>query len=192
MAIGIAILGAGIFAREGKHKAVCKFDNTYPPSEHLPAIRACDSLSLKAIYSRSEASSTALAKSADVDAYFDSPKSPSKSLDDLLQRKDIHAVVIALPILVQPAIIRKALSAGKHVLSEKPIARDVATAEGLIAWYKEQKIEQIWSVAENFRFLEPVVYGAEQVKKVGGSVTTFSMKLYGFVDENDKFYKTPW
>jgi len=131
MAIGIAILGAGIFPREGKHKAVCKFDDTDPPSEHMPAIQACDSLSLKAIYSRSEASATALAKSADVDAYFDSPKSPSKSLDDLLQRKDIHAVIIALPILVQPAIIKKALSAGKHVLSEKPIATDVATAEGL-------------------------------------------------------------
>jgi predicted dehydrogenase len=161
-------------------------------SEHLPAIQASESLSLKAIYSRSEISSTSLAKDANVDAYFDSPKTASKSLDDLLQREDIHAVVIALPILVQPNIIKKAISAGKHVLSEKPIAKDVSTAQELIAWYKEKKANQIWGVAENFRLLEPIQYGAEQVKKIGGNVATFSMKLYGFVDENDEFYQTPW
>jgi predicted dehydrogenase len=113
-------------------------------------------------------------------------------LDNLLQREDIHAVVIALPILVQPDIIKRAISAGKHVLSEKPIAKDVATAQELITWYKEKRSMRIWSVAENFRFLEAIQYGAEQVKKIGGNVTTFSMKLYGFVDENDKFYQTPW
>ena len=147
---------------------------------------------MKAIYSRSEKSATALAAPAHVDAYFDSPSTPSKSLDDLLKREDIQAVVVALPILVQPDVIRKALAAGKHVLSEKPIAKDVATAQGLIDWHAQRKSDKIWSVAENFRFLEPVQFGADQVKKIGGNVTTFSMKLYGFVDESDKFFKTPW
>ena len=40
-----------------------------------------------------------------------------------------------LPILVQPDFIKKALSAGKHVLAEKPIAKDVATATELLDWY---------------------------------------------------------
>jgi predicted dehydrogenase len=147
---------------------------------------------LKAIYSRSEKSATALADSANVDAYFDDPSTPSKSLDDLLAREDIHAVVVALPILVQPDVIKKALAAGKHVLSEKPIAEDVATAQELIEWHAKKHSDRIWSVAENFRFLEAVQFGADQVGKIGGSVTTFSMKLYGFIDENDKFFKTPW
>lgn len=160
--------------------------------EHVPAINACKALTLKAIYSRSESSATALASSANVDAYFDSPSRPSKSLDDLLSRKDIQAVVIALPITHQPEYIKKALSAGKHVLSEKPIAKDVETAQELIRWKSENAVNPIWSVAENFRFLEAVQFGADAVKKIGGNVTTFSMKLYGFVDESDKFYQTPW
>jgi predicted dehydrogenase len=160
--------------------------------EHVPAINACKALTLKAVYSRSESSATALASYANVDAYFDTPSKSSKSLDDLLQREDIQAVVIALPITYQPEYIKKALSAGKHVLSEKPIAKDVETAKGLISWKSKNAVDPIWSVAENFRFLEAVQFGADAVKKIGGNVTTFSLKLYGFVDESDKFYQTPW
>ncbi len=160
--------------------------------EHLPAIQACAAFSLKAIYSRSSASATALAGPAKVDAYFDSPSDPTKSLEALLKREDISAVVVALPILVQPAVIKKFLAAGKHVLSEKPIAKDVRTAEDLIKWHAEQKGRAIWSVAENFRFLDSIEYAAQQIKKIGGDVVTFSFKLYGFVDESDKFYQTPW
>jgi predicted dehydrogenase len=193
MTIGIAILGAGIFAKEGIGSAEeANVPYTDILAEHLPAIQAVNTLSLKAIYSRSEKSATALAGSANVDAYFDDPSTPSKSLDDLLAREDIQAVVVALPILVQPDVIKKALAAGKHVLSEKPIAKDVATAQKLIEWHAKKYSDRIWSVAENFRFLEAVQFGADQVGKLGGSVTTFSMKLYGFVDENDKFFKTPW
>lgn len=178
MSIGIAIIGAGIFARQ----------------EHLPAVQATPLLSLKAIYSRSKASADQLAKSAaqPLRTYYDSPTTSNHSLDHLLARQDIHAVIIALPICVQPTVIIKAIEAGKHVLSEKPIAKDIATAARLINWYKIQRREELWSVGENFRFFEPVAFAAEQIKKLGGEVVTFSVDLYAFIDDNDEFYKTEW
>jgi hypothetical protein len=149
-------------------------------------------LTLKAIYSRSQTSAEALAaKSNDeVDVYFDNPASEGRSLADLLKRADIAAVVVCVPIVAQPVIIKQALAAGKHVLSEKPIAKDVATALELIDWHKELPKPPIWAVGENLRYVDVVVYGAEQLRQVGGDVTTFSMKMFSLVDDKDKFYNT--
>jgi predicted dehydrogenase len=44
-------------------------------------------------------------------------------LDRLLGREDISAVLIALPTSETPAAIVRAVTAGKHVLSEKPVGR---------------------------------------------------------------------
>lgn len=51
--------------------------------------------------------------------------------DDLLARADIDAVLVATPQAFRPAIVRAALAAGKHVLSEKPLALTPADAWGL-------------------------------------------------------------
>ena len=163
-------------------------------TEHLPAVQACPLLSLRAIYSRSQESADKLAQEASdpVDTYFDLPSTSGRSLHDLLNRVDIQAVVIALPIFVQPGVIKRAVSAGKHVLSEKPIAKDVETAAELVKWYKGTGQKKIWSVGENFRFLDSVAFGAEQIKRLGGNVVAFSLKLNGFVDKNDKYYQTEW
>ncbi|CAK7237607.1 hypothetical protein SBRCBS47491_010041 [Sporothrix bragantina] len=176
----VALLGAGIFAKE----------------EHLPAIEAAEGLTLGAVYSRSQASAEALAaaatKTADgksADVYYDSPATAGRGLDDLLGRSDIAAVVVALPILVQPAVITKALAAGKHVLSEKPIAKDVAAAKELI---NTRPGKGIWAVAENFRFLEVIAYAADRVRQIGGKVTTFNMHLFTLIGDDDKFFNTEW
>lgn len=78
----------------------------------------------------------------------------SKPLSELLSRSDIHAVIIALPIPAQPAYIKQALAAGKHVLAEKPIAKDVATARELIQWYGSNidRSKVFFGIAEQFRY----------------------------------------
>ena len=164
------------------------------PPEHLPAVQATSLLSLKAIYSRSKASADKLAKGAakPVETYYDLPSTSGHSLDDLLAREDIDAVIIALPICVQPIVIKESIEAGKHVLSEKPIAKDIETAAHLIRWYKHQKREKIWSVGENFRFFEPITFAVDQIKKLGGELVTFSVDLHAFIDKNDEFYRTAW
>lgn len=149
---------------------------------------------MKAIYSRSKHSADKLAKLANgtVDAYFDTTS--GRSLKDLLERKDIHAVIIALPIPVQPDIIKRAIIAGKHVLSEKPIAKDVKTAVELLKWYSKNNNQNrlLWSVAENYRFMDQMNFGAEQIRMLNGNVVTFSLRLYGFIGPDDKYYQTKW
>ena len=115
----------------------------------------------------------------------------SKSLDDLLARPDIDAVVVALPILTQAEVIEKALRAGKHVLSEKPVAGDIAAAETLMGTYEALGGgKPIWAVAENFRFITGLNYAAAKVAEVGGEVVSFRLRMNGFVTEENKYFHT--
>ncbi|KAF5564218.1 Oxidoreductase [Fusarium phyllophilum] len=176
--VSIALLGAGIFARE----------------QHLPAIEAVGHLNLKAVYSRSEQTAISLAKQARdrVDIYFDSPPINGRSLDDLLARSDIAAVSACATILVQPQLIRKALGAGKHVLSEKPIAQDAETAMDLVKWYNSQSNPPIWAVAENFRFNESLKYAEMKTRGMGGELVSFRLSYYGLIKKENKYFKTKW
>lgn len=148
-------------------------------------MKACPLLTLKAIYSRSLKS----AKSLEVEADLYSDDSGSgKTYHDLLLRDDIHAVIIALPILSQPEYIEAALAAGKHVLSEKPIAGDIKRAEQLINYYKGDKVKggATWAVAENFRFLESFEQGKKEVEKLG-KIVGFRVKMFSNVKPGGKY-----
>ncbi|KAF2138819.1 uncharacterized protein K452DRAFT_233499 [Aplosporella prunicola CBS 121167] len=177
MSVGVAIIGSGIFARE----------------QHLPAVQAAPSLTLKALYSRSLASAQALSTNlTNVDLYSDDAGA-GKAYKDLLARDDIKGVIIALPIPAQPEYIKAALSAGKHVLSEKPIAQDMATARSLLQWYDEHvdKAKATWGVAENYRYIDSFLYGAEKVRELG-RVLGFSTKVHLMVQPGAKYYETSW
>lgn len=196
--VGIAVLGAGIFARERESspphplRFYCS-----PCPEHIPAIEAIPDLDLKAIYSRSLASAEALAAAATTasarpDLYHDTDDA-SKSLDALLARDDVDAVIVCLPILAQPDVIKKALTAGKHVLSEKPIAKDVATAEELLAWYDAlPSPHPVWAVAENYRFMPSMAFAAARAAEIGGSPVTFSLSVFSLVPDDSRYFATPW
>lgn len=161
--------------------------------EYLPAVKANSNYTLKAVYSRSQQSATKFGDEASVDAYYNSLETPDKSLNKLLERSDIDAVIIALPIAVQPDIIRAAWKAGKHVLSEKPVSKDSTVAKQLIADYEPYKAKGlIWGVAENFRFLDPIAYGTEELKRLGGEVTGFSVSVHDMVEDGNPYYDTEW
>ena len=149
-------------------------------------MKASPHLTLKAIYSRSLKSAQNL--SAGVDLYSDDSDS-GKTYHDLLLRDDIHAVILALPILTQPEFIEAALAAGKHVLSEKPIAGDIQRAEHLIKYYKSDKVKggATWGVAENFRFLDSFEYGRQEVQRLG-RVLGFRVKVFGSVKKGEKYF----
>ena len=56
-----------------------------------------------------------------------------ESVDELLARNDVHAVVLATPDLNRLELTQKAAAAGKHVLAEKPMAPTVAECDQMIS-----------------------------------------------------------
>ncbi|PYH76916.1 oxidoreductase family, NAD-binding Rossmann fold protein [Aspergillus uvarum CBS 121591] len=163
MAIGIAFIGAGLFVKD----------------YHLPGVQASPDLELKAVYSRSLKSAASIAPDRQLDRYADDAP---ESLEQLLARDDIQAVIIALPITNQAAYVRAALSAGKHVLSEKPIAKDLAEATALLDWYRSTILPQgsaapTWSVAENFRYFDTLRQGRAQLARLG-RIRQFRTQVY--------------
>lgn len=154
---------------------------------------------LKAVYSRSESSAQKLASAAALalrtapDIYHDGDT--SANLDALLKRPDITAVIVVLPITQQPVVILKALAAGKHVLSEKPVAKDVAEGVKLLATFQSQYKPKglIWRVAENFE-AEPGFQAAGKAIRDGkiGKVMFFRKNVVDSIDKTSKWYKTPW
>lgn len=154
MTTNIALLGAGIFAKEAYIPALFYLLKSKEQKKDL-------NVSLYAVYSRSRSSAASLAALArkqlgqedgdgdkgpliyyDVDESHDAgvttSASSSNDLDALLKNKNIHAVIIALPITLQPSIIIRALENGKHVLSEKPVAPSVKEGLELIGKYEKE------------------------------------------------------
>jgi predicted dehydrogenase len=58
---------------------------------------------------------------------------PTTRFEDLLRDETIDAVVIATPIFTHHALAMRALSAGKHVCVEKPLAPSVVQADELLS-----------------------------------------------------------
>jgi predicted dehydrogenase len=177
MTYNIALIGSGIFAKEA----------------HLPAIQETPSLALKAVYSRSLKSAKSLSENlSGVDLY--SEDSNGKNYEELLKRDDIVGVIIALPILAQPEYIKKALLAGKHVFAEKPIAKDVASAQELLEFYNSKikgSSKATFTIAENFRYVDSFVYGASQLSSLG-RILGFRTRMNALVQKGGKYYETEW
>jgi predicted dehydrogenase len=69
--------------------------------------------------------------SAQLAAEYDVPH--ADSVEGLLARDDVDAVVLATPDQDRLELTRQAAAAGKHVLAEKPMAPTVAECDAMIA-----------------------------------------------------------
>lgn len=166
----VALVGTGIFAREA----------------HVPAwAKLGERAHIAAVWSRTRANAEALA------ATLPAPVRVADDLTALLNDPAIDAVDIMLPIDAQPEVIEQALAAGKHVVSEKPIASDLAHAHALISHW--QRSDCIWMVAENWRY-ESAFQQAAALIRAGaiGAPVTVSWTLHSPVDPDNKYYHTPW
>jgi predicted dehydrogenase len=177
--IRLAIIGAGVFARDA----------------HLPSLlRHPDHFHIAAIYSRTQKSAQALAEQIPY------PTEIFTDLEPLLARPDIEAVDILLPIHALAEAVSKSLHAGKHIISEKPIAADVATGRQLLAQYthhrqqrKPEQIKPVWMVGENWRYEAAFLQAAEIVQSgLIGTPLTCHWAIFTPITAKNKYYHTLW
>lgn len=76
------------------------------------------------------------------------------SLDELLADERVHVVDVAIAPQAQPGVARRVLAAGRHVLCQKPLAMDVASAEELVAAARDRGLQL--AVNQQLRFDEGV------------------------------------
>ena len=121
MPANVAIIGSGVFAE----------------AAYLPALQqVTKDATLHTIWSRSQKSAEKLHSAATASLSSDIKlEHGDEGLQRVLDNKEIEGVMIVLPITAQPDMVIKCLEAGKHVLSEKPIGKDIKTAKALVEEY---------------------------------------------------------
>lgn len=171
--IRLALLGTGLFVRDA----------------HIPALTALrDQFEIVAIYTR-DASSDSAAEAARL-----VPGEPAitDDLEGLLARDDIEAVDVVWPIQRLPEGVERALNAGKHVLSEKPVAPSVAAGRRLLDVYAAHP-GQVWMVAENWRYEAAYRRAAQMIAEGAiGRMLTVDWIAHNDMTPQNQYYSTPW
>ncbi|OWT39076.1 NAD-binding Rossmann fold oxidoreductase family protein [Cryptococcus neoformans Bt1] len=184
MSTNVALLGSGVFAQA-----------SYVPA--LLSLARFKTLVLHTVWSRSESSAQTLyAKYTSVGAPSPQLLYGDDGLEAVLANKEIDAVLFVLPITKQPDLVRKAWKAGKHVLSEKPLARDVKEAVELIEEYERDYKPKglIWRVAENYAHEPALRFAGDILSKTPklGPVLFWDIKFTAYVEDGSKYHATGW
>ncbi len=167
----LGLIGAGTFAR----------DAHLPSLLHHPTI-----FEIVAVFSRTQAGAQPLV------AALPTPVEVTTDLDAILARRDVDAVLILLPITALPAAIVRALDAGKHVLSEKPIAPTVAQGRELLAKATHHP-QTVWMVGENWRYEAAFLQAARLIHDGAiGTPLTCHWAVYAPITSKNKYYHTLW
>src|SRR5215211_4440728 len=94
---------------------------------HIPAMQATEGMTIVAAADPTPERLQAAAAAAGL-----APGDLHADWRELLAREDIEAVIVATPQRSRPEIVIAAVTAGKHVLAEKPLALTPADAQGMV------------------------------------------------------------
>lgn len=111
---------------------------------------------------------------------------------DVLAREDVEAVVVTVPQQFRRQIVLDALAAGKHVLSEKPLADTPAVAAELVNAAKEAKLT--FGMVHNYHFF-PEYRQIKALIDAGtvGDVRVLTLNYLGVIDHpGAKEYQADW
>lgn len=165
----LGILGTGLAAHE----------------LYLPALREAQSrIALVACANRTASKAVSFARLAGAARVV-------PSAQELFQLPEVDAVLISLPIADQPRFILQALEAGKPVLSEKPIARDVASGRRLLR--TARRFDVPWLVGENFEFLPAARRLARWLSEGRvGDIRLVEVHQVSIMNRSNPYFRTPW
>ncbi len=114
-------------------------------------------IEMRAVASRSREKAESFAREFGIPRWYG-------SYEDLLADKEIEAVYIPLPNHLHAEWVKKCADAGKHVLCEKPFARDAREAEDAIRHAEKRGVK----VMEAFMYrLHPQWQRAREIVKAG-------------------------
>ena len=172
----------------------------YHRAAHAPALLGTRCASLCRVHSAVVRTSSAAADALDAQLYLDERRDivRHESFEIMLSAMgdaSVDTVILALPIDVQPVVLRAAFEADRaagravHVLSEKPIAPSLR--EGLALWRAyaaacarataRRAPPPLWAVLENWQCKPAAVHLVKSVRRgVIGAVHSFA--LCRFVD----------
>lgn len=184
--IRIALIGAGIFARD-----------TYIPNLEANGSRS----KLTAILSRSaepidEALSLLNGGNGDDGTVKKYVGEEGESAFFAEAVNICEAVIIVVPIPLLAKYVELCMRAGLHILSEKPVAMTSVTAAELIFTYRQLRKERpqtgLWHVAENYRLEPAIEYANELVKAHSSLPKTFTMIALRQQSPTAKYAVTTW
>jgi predicted dehydrogenase len=131
--LGVAIVGCGGIALQN----------------HLPGFALCPDTKVVALCDANPATLEKAARQTGITA-------TSTDFRDVVTRDDVHAVVIATPNVFHAPIATAAAAAGKHLLSEKPIAMSYAEARGMLDAANQANVRHM--TAFTYRFVPAMRY----------------------------------
>eukprot|EP00980_Cylindrotheca_fusiformis_P013119 scaffold3296_cov112-Cylindrotheca_fusiformis.AAC.6 len=168
--LNVALLGAGIFAT----------------ASHAPVLQKLRAnMNCVAVWSRTYENAATLAEKLGA--------TPCTDVSQILNSPNVDAVIMAMPIDVQPQYVLQALNAGKHVLSEQPVAVNMEQARAVIETYEEQFAPRrlVWNVAGKFRY-DPAVRTASQALVEIGKPCLVSLKIRAPFLKSTPFSEAMW
>ena len=114
-------------------------------------------------------------------------------LSQLLNRPDIDAVIISVPLELQPGYILRSLAAGKHVLSEGPIAATVDAGLATVQTYQDlyQPKGLVWKIPEESQYTHIYTETAAAVRTTIGIPEYLNLTMNVPLDSGDELQIRP-
>jgi predicted dehydrogenase len=163
--VRVAIIGAGWIAQVA----------------HIPVWKKLDNVELVAVCDTVKTRAKALAEKYKIPQYFTRD-------EDVFKQENIEAVDICVPTNMHERLTIDALSAGKHVLVEKPMSRTAEEAEKMVRAARQHKRNLM--VAMNVRFR----YDAANLKSFidGGELGQVFYTKAGWLRRQRKWTEQAW
>jgi predicted dehydrogenase len=121
---------------------------------HLASLRKIDAVRVVAVCDKNEALARRVAKKFGINSYY-------PELAQMLNREEMEVVDICTPPPTHPALAIQAMKAGRHVLTEKPMALTLKEADEMIETARASQVQL--GVVHNQLFMSVVIKAREMV-----------------------------